>query len=110
MLYSVEEDTAAVLACRKCAYREPLSRDNPVVYEHILKQDNSETLALNPYLKHDPTLEHLTTLTCPNHACPSRVMKLPGDVVAVELDVQKLVWMYQCAHCDNAWKQKGRAT
>ena len=114
MLYGIEEDVVdgektAVLACRKCDYKEPLTRDNPVVYEHILKQDTSDTLILNPYLKYDPTLEHLTNIICPNNSCPTKNTDVKPDVVAVELSEKKLVWMYQCANCDYAWKQNGRA-
>ena len=115
MLYGIEEDVVdgentEVIACRKCDYKEALTRENPVVYEHILKQDTADTLILNPYLKYDPTLEHLTTVVCPNNLCPTKTAKVPADVVAVELNDKKLVWMYQCANCDYAWKQNGRAT
>jgi len=115
MLYGIEEEIVngektAVHACRKCEYKEVLTLDNPVVYEHILKQDTSDTLILNPYLKYDPTLEHLTNIICPNNLCPTKTANLKPDVVAVELNEKKLVWMYQCANCDYAWKQNGRAT
>jgi DNA-directed RNA polymerase subunit M/transcription elongation factor TFIIS len=115
MLYGIEEDVVdgdktAVLACRKCEYKEALTRENPVVYEHILKQDTSDTLILNPYLKYDPTLEHLTNIICPNTLCPTKTTDVKPDIVAVELNEKKLVWMYQCANCDYAWKQNGRAS
>ena len=109
MLYGIEEAETAVLGCRKCDYKEALTREDPVVYEHILKQDN-DSLVLNPYLKHDPTLEHLTNIVCPNRECPTKTSDIKPDIVAVELSEKKLVWMYQCANCDFAWKQNGRAT
>ena len=114
MLYGIEEDVVgsektAVLGCRKCDYKEALTRENPVVYEHILKQDN-DALILNPYLKHDPTLEHLTNIVCPNRECPTKTTDINPNVVAVEISAKALVWMYQCANCDHAWKQNGRAT
>lgn len=115
MLYGIEDDVVdgeknAVFACRKCEHREALSRENPVVYEHILKQDTSDTLILNPYLKYDPTLEHLTNMVCPNKTCPTKTSDVKPDVVAVELNDKKLVWMYQCANCDYSWKQSARAS
>lgn len=115
MLYGIEEDVVegektAVLSCRKCEYKEALTRENPVVYEHILKEDTSNTLILNPYLKYDPTLEHLTTILCPNTLCPTKTAKVPADVVAIEVNDKKLIWMYQCANCDHAWLQNGRAS
>ena len=115
MLYGIEEDVVdgektAVLACRKCEFKEALTRENPVVYEHILKQDTSNALILNPYLKYDPTLEHLTNVVCPNNLCPTKSAKVTADVVAVELNEKKCVWMYQCANCDYAWKQSARAS
>uniref|UniRef100_A0A6C0CUY1 DNA-directed RNA polymerase II subunit RPB9-like zinc ribbon domain-containing protein n=1 Tax=viral metagenome TaxID=1070528 RepID=A0A6C0CUY1_9ZZZZ len=114
MLYAVDEkanddgDKFAVLSCRKCDYTEPLSRDSPVVYEHILQEDKSERLALNPYLKFDPTLPRFSEIVCPEKDCPSKRGK-KNDVVGVKLDAKDLVWMYQCVLCDTTWKQSARA-
>jgi len=116
MLYGIEEDVidevkTAVLTCRKreCGYKEPVSADNPVVYEHILRKQTVASLAMNPYLKHDPTLEHLTNVVCPNVECPTKTdKKLTWDVVPVEIDSKNLVWMYQCAHCSKTWTQSSR--
>lgn len=115
MLYGIEEDVVdgdktAVLACRKCEFKESLTRENPVVYEHVLKTDTADTLVLNPYLKYDPTLEHLTNVICPNKMCSTKTSDTKPDVVAVEINNKKLAWMYQCANCDYAWKQNGRST
>jgi DNA-directed RNA polymerase subunit M/transcription elongation factor TFIIS len=114
MLYAIDESTNeegdkfAVLSCRKCEYTEALTRNNPVVYEHILREDKSENLALNPYLKFDPTLPRFTEIVCVNKDCPSKHGK-KSDVVGVKLDAKDLVWMYQCANCDTTWKQSARA-
>jgi len=115
MLYGIEEDTAddgqkfAVLSCRKCEYKESVTRENPVVYEHILREDKSDRLAMNPYLKHDPTLPRFTEIVCPSKECPSKQGSKP-DVVGVKLDAKHIVWMYQCANCDTTWKQSARAS
>jgi DNA-directed RNA polymerase subunit M/transcription elongation factor TFIIS len=114
MLYAIDEAANdegvkfAVLSCRKCEYTESLTRDNPVVYEHILREDKSDRLALNPYLKFDPTLPRFTEIVCPTKDCPSKHGKKP-DVVGVKLDAKDMVWMYQCANCDTTWKQNARA-
>ena len=116
MLYGLEEDVVddvktAVLACRKreCGYKEPVDIDNPVIYERSLRKQAVASLAMNPYLKHDPTLEHLTTVVCPNAECPTKKdKKLVWDVVPVEIDNKNLVWMYQCAHCSKTWTQSSR--
>lgn len=111
MLYSIDEDTNdegqkfAIMSCRKCEYSEPVSRDDSVVYEHILREDKSDRLALNPYLKYDPTLPRFTEIICPNKEC-----KAKPDVVGVKLDAKNLIWMYQCANCDTTWKQASRAS
>ena len=112
MLYGIEEtEEGAMFTCRKCDYKEALTRENPIVYEHKLTHDTSESIVLNPYLKYDPTLEHLTTHNCPNKMCPTKTTKgLSADVVAVEMNAKKLLWMYQCTHCDYSWKQSGRAS
>ena len=114
MLYAIDESTNeegdkfAVLSCRKCEYTEALTRNNPIVYEHILREDKSDNLALNPYLKFDPTLPRFSEIVCPNKECPSKHGK-KSDVVGVKLDSKDLVWMYQCANCDTTWKQSARA-
>lgn len=110
MLFGIDEDTIdgtkmAVLSCRKCSYKEPVSSENPLVYEHVLREDKTSRLALNPNLKNDVTLNHLTNIQCPSDECPSRAKSVTPDVVAVKIDEKHLVWMYQCVHCDTMWKQ-----
>ena len=112
VLYSVEEDSTkgdpfAVQNCRKCEYKEKISPDHPVVYEHVLREDTSAKLVLNPYLKHDPTLPRFTEIQCPAPECPSRT-GTKGDVVGVKIDRQNVIWMYQCANCDTTWKQNAQ--
>lgn len=114
MLYGIDEETidgtkTAILNCRKCEYKEPISRENPIVYEHSLKEDKSVRLVMNPYLKNDPTLDHLSNIVCPNQECPSRVGNAKSDVVAVEINEKHLVWMYQCVNCNTTWKQSAAA-
>lgn len=114
MLFGIDEDTvegvkSAVLSCRKCSYKEAVRADNPLVYEHVLREDKTSRLAMNPYLKNDPTLNHLTNLQCPNTECPSRSRGVKSDVVAVKINEKHLIWMYQCVHCDTTWKQASRA-
>jgi DNA-directed RNA polymerase subunit M/transcription elongation factor TFIIS len=110
MLYPIDEEVingvkTAVQSCRKCEYKEAIQRDNPIVYEHSLREDKSARLVMNPYLKYDPTLDHLTNIVCPNTGCPSRTGSATPDVVAVELNEKRLIWMYQCVNCDTTWKQ-----
>ena len=111
MLYSIDEDIGedgnkfAALSCRSCEYKEELNRDDPVVYEHVLKQDKSDKVVLNPYLKNDMTLPRFTEIVCPNKECPGP----KPDVVGKKIDAVELVWMYQCANCDTTWKQAARA-
>lgn len=103
MLYSLDEEVDngkkfAALCCRKCDYKEHLDRNNPIVYEHILREDKSSSLALNPYLKYDPTLPRFE-INCPSKECSGK------EVVGVKLDSKELIWMYQCVACDTIWKQ-----
>jgi DNA-directed RNA polymerase subunit M/transcription elongation factor TFIIS len=112
MLYSIDDaegETGAMLSCRKCEYKEAIPKENPIVYEHILRKSASTALQMNPYLKYDPTLEHLSTIVCPNQECPTRTEKLTQDVVPVQINGKDLVWMYQCTRCSQTWTQKSRA-
>jgi DNA-directed RNA polymerase subunit M/transcription elongation factor TFIIS len=114
MLYAIDEDTDetgkkfAVQQCRKCSYKEAITRENPVIYDHSLREDKSVRLAVNPYLKYDPTLPRFKEIVCPNDECPSKSGADP-DVVGVKIDQTRVIWMYQCANCDQTWKQSARA-
>lgn len=115
VLYSIEEDSTskgdpfAVLNCRKCDFKEQVSRDNPIVYEHLLKEDTSSKLVSNPYLKYDPTLPRFSEILCPSKSCPSKSGS-KSDVVGVKIDKQNVTWVYQCALCDTTWKQNCQAS
>lgn len=110
MLFGIDEETVdgtktAVLSCRKCPYTEPVNSENPLVYEHVLREDKTSRLAINPYLKNDPTLNHLDNIECPNEECVSHSKSVKNDVVAVKINEKNLIWMYQCVHCNASWKQ-----
>jgi DNA-directed RNA polymerase subunit M/transcription elongation factor TFIIS len=102
MLYALEDGDAGSVQfkCRKCEYSEPITRENPIVYEHNLKEDMAARLVVNPYLTEDPTLPRFETITCPNGHT--------GNVVGVKVDTQNVVWMYQCGECKTTWKQASR--
>lgn len=110
MLYGIDEGAlddgtkTAFLSCRKCEYKEAVNKNQPLVYEHILKEDKTTRLRLNPYLKDDPTLDHLSNIVCPNLECPSKTGAKP-DVVPVKINDKNLIWMYQCVNCEFTWKQ-----
>ncbi len=102
-LYALEETgEAAGFKCRKCPYVREITHDNPLVYEHNLREDAAIRLTANPYLKDDPTLQHFKTIQCPTKGCPSQ------DVVGYKLSVANLVWLYQCTVCNATWKQASR--
>ena len=110
MLYAIDEETldgvkTAIMSCRKCEFKKPIKKDNPIIYDHSLREDKSLRLVMNPYLKNDPTLDHLSNVICPNDKCPSRNGAAKPDVVAVEINEKYLIWMYQCVNCDTTWKQ-----
>ena len=109
MLFEItESDKSAVLNCRRCEYKEMVT--SSVVYEHKLTSDDAEQYMLNPNLKYDPTLEHFTNIVCPNKECPSITQDQTPDVVAIKLNAEKLIWLYQCSNCNASWKQMSRAT
>ena len=115
VLYAIDEttdksgDKFAEMSCRKCEYKERIDRDNPIVYEHLIRQDKSVRIATNPYLKHDPTLPRFKEIACPNQTCPTK-RGTQSDVVGIRLDAVNLTWLYQCAICDHTWTQNARAT
>lgn len=114
MLDAIDEDVVdgqklAVMKCYRCEYKQPVPKENPVVYEHSLREDKTIRLAINPYLEYDPTLEHLESVLCPNKECPSYHGEKP-DVVPVEINDVQLIWMYKCVNCKTMWKQNARAS
>lgn len=112
MLYPIDESVidgtkTAVFSCNKCEYKEKVDDANPIVYEHILREDKA-AIAANPYLKFDPTLEHFENIVCPTADCPSKSGAKP-NIVAWKINTAKLIWGYQCVHCDTSWEQSSRA-
>lgn len=106
-LYNTEErDEKAFLKCRSCPYEEEITKENPIVYEHDLRQDTSVQYSINPYLKHDPTLPTFTNMVCPNDGCPTRNKE--SKIKGIKLDSTNVAWLYQCAVCDKTWKQFAR--
>ena len=100
----VDGTKTAVRVCSRCEYTIPIDKKNPLVYEHILREDKTTRLSMNPYLKHDPTLPHFVHIACSNEECPSKSGS-EWDVVGRRIDDVKLVWFYQCCNCDRMWKQ-----
>lgn len=99
--------------CHKpeCTFKREITSKNPVVYERVLQQDKTSTFAVNDYIEHDHTLDHLTNIICRNKECPSNDKDGPeSDVVAIELNSDELVWMYKCVRCKTMWKQNSRAS
>lgn len=112
MLYEiVEKEDEAFRTCRKpdCDYEEPVTNENPIVYDHEIHRDTSVQYSINPYLKYDSTLPRFTTMVCPNRSCATRAPGQVSDIVGMKLDATNVVWMYQCAVCDSMWKQNGKA-
>ena len=110
MLYSIDDDPdtkTAIVSCRRCDYKEPISRDSPIVYEHNLRNQNS-SIVINPYLKYDPTLPRFD-IVCTNAECPSK-QKGKSEIVGVKVDKKNLIWVYQCSDCNVTWKQNGSAS
>lgn len=117
MLYSIEErEGKAFLKCRSCPYEDPITKENPVVYEHDLQQDTSVQYSINSYLRYDPTLPRFTNMICPNDACTTRGSgpnaagnrASESNVVGIKLDPVNVLWLYQCAVCGVTWKQFAR--
>ena len=117
-LYQIEEEVVdgknvAYEKCHKpeCTFKREITSKNPVVYERVLQQDKTSTFAVNDYIEHDHTLDHLTNIICRNKECPSNDKDGPeSDVVAIELNSDELVWMYKCVRCKTMWKQNSRAS
>ncbi len=110
-LYSIEERTdgnakKAFLKCRSCPYEEEIGKENPLVYEHDLRQDTSVQYSINPYLKYDPTLPRFANMICPNASCSTRGGE--SNIVGIKLDPINVAWFYQCAVCSATWKQFAR--
>ena len=113
MLYPIDESVVdgtktAVFSCNKCEYKEKVDDANPIVYEHILREDKVSNLASNEYIEYDQTLEHLDNIVCPKVDCPSKSGAKP-DVVAIKINEKKLIWVYKCVNCKTAWEQSSRA-
>ena len=108
MLYEIETTSeGAFYKCRACSYREKITNDNPIVYDHDLQQDTSVQYSINPYIKYDPTLPKFTNMVCPNETCKTRGRE--SNIRGIKLDAVNVVWMYQCVDCGTSWRQYARS-
>ena len=105
----VDGTKTAVRLCSRCGYTNPIDKKNPLVYEHILREDKTTRLSMNPNIKHDLTLPHFDNIACSNEVCPSKSGE-KWNVVGMKIDEKRLIWLYQCCNCDLMWKQPSRAT
>lgn len=58
---------------------------------------------INPYIREDPTLPHVTDIECANPAC-TRPPEAMRDVIIIKYDSTNLKFLYHCAHCASFWK------
>lgn len=105
----VDGTKTAVRLCSRCGYTNPIDKKNPLVYEHILREDKTTRLSMNPNIKHDLTLPHFDNIACSNEQCSSKSGE-KWNVVGMKIDEKRLIWLYQCCNCDRMWKQPSRAT
>jgi DNA-directed RNA polymerase subunit M/transcription elongation factor TFIIS len=95
------------LLCRHCGYNSllaPKSADEALVLETNFTNTGTKTgSALNEYTKLDPTLPHLTTIPCPNTACPTQADPASRDILYIKTDAKDLKYQYCCAVCNTQW-------
>ena len=109
MLYPIDESVVdgtktAVFSCNKCDFKQKIDDANPLVYEHILREDKASHLASNEYLEYDPALEHLTTILCPNAECTTNTHDTHREVIYIRYDNVNMKYIYLCSTCDIVWK------
>jgi len=100
----------ASLKCRACGNTEPITKDNPIVYEHDLQEDTEIQFSINEHYKNDPTLPTFRNIQCPNEDCGTRTSGKEPSVKGVKLDAVNVMWLYQCTVCNETWKQLARGT
>jgi hypothetical protein len=61
---------------------------------------------VNPYIKEDPTLPHVTDINCANPEC-TRPKDATRDVIIIKYDTVNLKFLYHCIHCYAFWKSGG---
>lgn len=103
-----QENNQAFLGCRSCNYKEPITKENPIVYEHELHEDTEIQFSINEYYKNDPTLPTFKNIQCPNVDCATRKAGATPNVKGVKLDAVNVMWLYQCTICNETWKQMAR--
>lgn len=106
-LYNNEErDGKAFRKCRSCPYEEEITKENPVVYEHDLRQDTTVQHSINEHVIHDPTIPTFTNMVCKNDECATRGRE--SNIKGIKLDSDNVSWFYKCVVCKTAWSQFAR--
>lgn len=105
-LYLNNEGNELNRLCRVCGYKE--LQTGGIVLETNIQEKASESykIIVNEFTKHDPTLPHIHTITCPNESCPTNTVGEQKDVIYIKYDNTNLRYIYICNVCDRQWKTK----
>jgi len=104
---SDENDNTLKYYCRNCGFEDnTLSIENTCVSKTQFKKgDRKFNHFINEYTKLDPTLPHISNLTCPNDECISRKdpSNNPSDIIYIRYDNTNMKFIYLCNHCNKKW-------
>ncbi len=104
---SDENDNTLKYYCRNCGFEDnTLSIENTCVSKTQFKKGERKfNHFINEYTKLDPTLPHISNLTCPNVECISRKdpSNNPSDIIYIRYDNTNMKFIYLCNHCNKKW-------
>ena len=78
-----------------CIYKKNYGKNENVFYE----------MYINKYTKYDPTLPHVTSMTCPNQLCAEQTKRNNenSDIIYMRYNEEQMKYIYMCCKCDKAW-------
>ena len=94
--------------CPTCHFYLYLNQQEGLILEIDLKEKTSEgyRIIMNEFTAHDPTLPHVTSITCPNDRCGSNTGANDRDVLYLKYDPVNLKFLYHCMVCKEQWRSK----
>lgn len=108
---SEEDSNALIYYCRNCGNEDDiLTKDNICVLETTVRETGKKySQTINEYTKFDPTLPRITTIKCPNDACPSNKDIKEGEeseseVIYIRYNDVNMKYIYMCVKCNTTWK------
>ncbi len=110
MLYiqASEDDLRDVkYVCKNCNFTKDMPKDKSVKIIEKIHDDSMKSIVqdITTNIEHDPTIPHITDITCPNIKC-TKPNKSLNDIMYIKTDAINMKYVYYCVYCKHFWENR----